>query len=1277
MSRIDVVLSFSYAKGSIGAAYYDAATQTIHLFDDRIEDRDFMLVDGILEAADPTKVLANRNQDPDFLAHLARYCCVPEFGQEFPGSSDMEEDVDDEDEEGHLDPKSFTTIRRKDDGTANSREDGDDEDEDTVPETQQPREFDVDEDENLDQHAELVVLPNKAYKMDRAHRRVAHLLQASESSDAEQQTRFRFRFDLEMINMFRALGSLLLYLDSIRFGVERSNLAAEIPVKGIQKFTASRLVDMDKATFKALGIFLFTGKDEPRYRSLAAVQDHNRMSLFSLCDRTRSSLGRLMLKRWFEQPTGDMGTLQKRLATVKFLADEGNGDIAHFLHINLRKIISVRSILRRLAASKMKSSDWNPLIYSSRSMCNIGTFIKKRRSRLPLVDDLLPYFDEEVEAATNLFSTMIDVQRTSEEGRLALNRGIDPDLDFKYDAVASFASNTSFLRKQSLIESQTFGFAVHIAYTHSFKFTTVIEEAYFKETNPLITQCLYVDDGNYYVKTELTELLDEKFGHYNNEILDTERSAETRLTGLLKENAGKLLKMTRAIALLDAALSLAKVGRELGWCCPTLVEQSVIDADGAFHPLAALSLKGHFVRNTIRSNDDYTKVKIFTGPNASGKSIYLKMVGLITYLAHIGSFVPAERATIGPVDRLITRVYTVDTVLDGFSTFAHDIKQISTAVSRATKNSVVVIDEFGKGTLTEVGLAVLTSILNHWIRRVHDSPHVFVSSHFHALPSLIHKDPEVLSFHAMDAVILGKQLEFKYKVVDGLATSSYATHMAAEMGIPEAIVARTQEIYDQLCEGVSLLGVRHDDVEQVENERMLRAVRTILPRFLAFSKRKKAVRLLLRVGELALFAIASERVLPYLVHAATVETEASVRGRAIHAITQLLAAVEPQTHEEAATFMEYLLPKYDAIANETRTDSMAHMALAVCLGRIADTAHRYMIASRSLQSTAVDDEVSGAEPANEGTRHEKEATALFKAISGIFVHLCARGNEIKQCLVDRESLQKLHRFAVAVQGADQGFPLDHMVTFFNIREDWRLRAFFFDSLPHCVFNKKNVEALRSLFEQGIIEFEEMVVVKAINCIVHLTRVDLLEKETVNELFPRLAPSVSRRPGIASEASPIRRGRSAMDPPFNLPLPAGFSGGLPPFIVPPQLPQPSHVDVQRIPRHLDIKQSYKAFRQLVGIRYDELARELGLTNDEQTMLLNGTAENTEQLCTLWGRIQPLLPGLVKQLRERQAAAKKAKEQAKYQRRKLKKAAQAEATAQENAVPVPKEPKEKSE
>ncbi|CAJ0581598.1 unnamed protein product, partial [Mesorhabditis spiculigera] len=241
------------------------------------------------------------------------------------------------------------------------------------------------------------------------------------------------------------------------------------------------------------------------------------------------------------------------------------------------------------------------------------------------------------------------------------------------------------------------------------------------------------------------------------------------------------------------------------------------------------------------------------------------------------------------------------------------------------------------------------------------------------------------------------------------------------------------------------------------------------------------------------------------VHAATVETEASVRGRAIHSITQLLAAVEPQTHEEAATFMEYLLPKYDAIANETRTDSMAHMALAVCLGRIAETAHRYMIASRSLQSTAVDDEVSGAEPANEGTRHEKEATALFKAISGIFVHLCARGNEIKQCLVDRESLQKLHRFAVAVQGADQGFPLDHMVTFFNIREDWRLRAVFFDSLPHCVFNKKNVEALRSLFEQGIIEFEEMVVVKAINCIVHLTRVDLLEKETVNELFPRLAP----------------------------------------------------------------------------------------------------------------------------------------------------------------------------
>ncbi|CAJ0958498.1 unnamed protein product, partial [Mesorhabditis belari] len=271
----------------------------------------------------------------------------------------------------------------------------------------------------------------------------------------------------------------------------------------------------------------------------------------------------------------------------------------------------------------------------------------------------------------------------------------------------------------------------------------------------------------------------------------------------------------------------------------------------------------------------------------------------------------------------------------------------------------------------------------------------------------------------------------------------------------------------------------------------------------------EAMRLLLEFSKLTNSSIAIDRILPFLVHAALMDNEATVRGRAILSITTLLAAFEPTTQEEAAVFMDYLLPKFDTIAQDTtRPDSAVHMTLATCLGKIAETANRYMITSRSLQQESVDDETSGAEVINDANQHDREALALFKAIAGIFVHLCSRGNEIKQCVVDRESLEKLHVFTDSIKDSDSGFPLQHMVTFFNIKQDWRLRAVFFDALPHCVIHKKSVDILHALLNQGVIEYEEMVVVRAIHCIGLLSDRDLLEKESVQKLFFVLTPFLS-------------------------------------------------------------------------------------------------------------------------------------------------------------------------
>ncbi|VDM58053.1 unnamed protein product [Angiostrongylus costaricensis] len=183
------------------------------------------------------------------------------------------------------------------------------------------------------------------------------------------------------------------------------------------------------------------------------------------------------------------------------------------------------------------------------------------------------------------------------------------------------------------------------------------------------------------------------------------------------------------------------------WNRPKFIEEPIIDASRVAHPLLQMSTE-KFVTNPVSSGCNYSRIKVLTGPNACGKSVYLKQVGLLVYLAHIGSFVPAEVAHMGTVNRIMSRIYTTDSVLDGMSTFAKDLDQISVSLRRGNERSLIIIDEFGKGTLTEVGLSLLASSLSYWAAKGQSGcPHVFIASHFHALSKLISDHCDILSYH--------------------------------------------------------------------------------------------------------------------------------------------------------------------------------------------------------------------------------------------------------------------------------------------------------------------------------------------------------------------------------------------------------------------------------------------------------------------------------------------------------------------------------------------------
>ncbi|XP_052240640.1 mutS protein homolog 5-like [Dreissena polymorpha] len=233
------------------------------------------------------------------------------------------------------------------------------------------------------------------------------------------------------------------------------------------------------------------------------------------------------------------------------------------------------------------------------------------------------------------------------------------------------------------------------------------------------------------------------------------------------------------------------------------------------HPIQELCCST-FVPNDVQSNSEYGRIKVLTGPNACGKSIYLKQVALIVFMAQIGSFVPAEEAHIGLVDRIYTRVRSLESVSVGLSTFMIDINQMSEALRNAGENSLCIVDEFGKGTDMIDGLAILCASIKHWVGQGTSCPHVLVSTHFHTMIQrhLLPRSP-LIKYLTLETLENGVELVFLYQLVEGQTSFSYACHVAAQAGLPSDIVKRGIEVSELLrqCKPVQRVDTLDTDTQ--------------------------------------------------------------------------------------------------------------------------------------------------------------------------------------------------------------------------------------------------------------------------------------------------------------------------------------------------------------------------------------------------------------------------------------------------------------------------------
>lgn len=272
---------------------------------------------------------------------------------------------------------------------------------------------------------------------------------------------------------------------------------------------------------------------------------------------------------------------------------------------------------------------------------------------------------------------------------------------------------------------------------------------------------------------------------------------------------------------LDSYIALGLGAKRYGWVAPTVTDASnVIDIRNGRHPLQELAVP-HYIPNNCYlrgcshqgegrdeeteglgdGSGQYSNVLILTGPNHSGKSIYLRQVALIVYLAHIGSFVPAQEATIGLTDRILTRMTTKESVCRSESAFSIDLRQMAFAIGSVTRRSLVLVDEFGKGTQTEDGVALMAALVDNLASRGSEAPRVLAATHHHELfeTDVLNKDLNMTLAH-MDARVniengdSGNELVFLYALVPGRATTSFGVRCAAINGVDTRVVQRAEEI---------------------------------------------------------------------------------------------------------------------------------------------------------------------------------------------------------------------------------------------------------------------------------------------------------------------------------------------------------------------------------------------------------------------------------------------------------------------------------------------------
>uniref|UniRef100_A0A3P9M5H2 MutS protein homolog 5 n=1 Tax=Oryzias latipes TaxID=8090 RepID=A0A3P9M5H2_ORYLA len=603
--------------------------------------------------------------------------------------------------------------------------------------------------------------------------------------------------------MLRAVGALLKCLDRRRVGVELEDSSVGVPILQFHAYTLKGGVYIDSDTYSVLQIF--KSDMHPSVYKLHSGEKEG-LSLYGIMNRCRCKFGAKLLRQWFLRPTQDLAVLCRRQEVIRFFTSPQNSDVLSTLQSLLRNIRHIPSLLRRMSLANTKVTDWQSLYKTVYSVVCVRDSVRHLPQSIGVFRDISGGFSDDLSYITALIGRIVDFEATVQENRFTVKPNVDPAIDEKKRRMAGLSDFLTDVARRELehldpripsccvIYIPLIGFLLSLP-----RLPSMVEKEDFEMEG---LEFMFLSEDRLHYRSQRTRELDELLGDMHCDIRDMETAVMTQLQNAILERSPSLYQVLDLIAELDCLMAMSSASQEYSYTSPKLASHKKITITQGRHPLLELC-SPVFVANSFQSFDTEGRVKIITGPNSSGKSIYLKQVGLIVFMALIGSDVPAKEAEIGLVDGIYTRMQSRESVSVGLSTFMIDLNQMAQALNSSTGNSLLLIDEFGKGTNSVDGLSLLAASVCHWLRKAPvDVPHILLSTNFHSLLQLgLLPASRMVSFLTLETAVDGDELVFLYQLREGICQSSYAANIASLAGLPARLVHRAVEVSEHYRTG--------------------------------------------------------------------------------------------------------------------------------------------------------------------------------------------------------------------------------------------------------------------------------------------------------------------------------------------------------------------------------------------------------------------------------------------------------------------------------------------